>query len=58
MSWFRNMSPRIPADTDLWPETEGAGYSPNESNGVLSRLPVSSWQVEPSEGPEWDWPVL
>ena len=47
---------RVPLDTEVWPESEGAGYSPNEMNGVLASLPESSWQVEPTPGSaEWDW---
>lgn len=61
--WLKDMF-RVPFDTELWPESDGAGYSPNESNGVLGR-PVEgeekgegerrlvvhdSWSVAPSLG--------
>lgn len=56
MTWFRKMFRPVPLDTDLWPESQGAGYSPNESNGVLGGFtPWREGLVEPSDAP-WDWP--
>lgn len=58
MTWFRKMFRPVPLDTELWPESQGAGYSPNESNGVLAGYrPWREGLVEPS-AVQWDWPKL
>jgi len=47
-NWFR-----VPYDTELW-GPQGAGYSPNETNGVLGRV-HDDWSVEPSAGSDLFW---
>lgn len=55
-NWWHEHKPNIPSDAELWPESQGAGYSPNESNGVLGGFtPWREGLVEPSDAP-WDWP--
>lgn len=54
---IRNMF-RVPYDTEVWPESDGADYSPNETNGVLGEFkPWREGLVEPS-AVQWDWPKL